>query len=76
MATIKPANKTPLSIKGLTNDSVEFTPFVPLRIPLGVFGLSGAILAEVFGGFGCYIGEKFHFYSAERFACIQRQMGL
>jgi len=52
-----------------TYHSVEAGAFVALRPPLGVLGLAGAELAEVFGGFGDDVGEEFHFDAAEGFAC-------
>lgn len=50
----------------LTNDSMEFAPFIPLRISLTVFGLASAILAEILGGFRRDICKEFHFHSAQR----------
>jgi hypothetical protein len=46
---------------------MEFAPFVPLRVPLSVLGLPRAVLAEVLGGFGRYVGEEFHLDSAQGF---------
>ena len=47
-----------------TYDPVEFTPFVALRPALGILVLAGAVLAEVFGGFGGGGGEELDFYAA------------
>lgn len=51
-----------------THNSMEFTPLIPLRIPLRVFRLAGTILAEILGGFGRDVGKEFHFDAAEGFA--------
>lgn len=53
----------------ITYDSMEFTPFIPLRSTLSVFGLARAELTEVFGRFGGRICEEFHFDAAKGFAC-------
>ena len=52
---------------------MEFTPFIPLRVSLSVFCFARAVLAEIFGGFGRYVGEEFHFDSAEGFSWINCQ---
>ena len=43
---------------------MEFAAFVALRPALGILVLAGAVLAEVFGGFGGGVGEEFDFYAA------------
>jgi hypothetical protein len=52
-----------------THHAVEAGAFVALGPPLGVLGLAGAELAEVFRGFGDDVGEEFHLDAAEGFAC-------
>ena len=50
---------------------MELASFVALGSSLGVFGLTGAELTEVFGGFGDGVGEEFYFDAAERFSCVR-----
>lgn len=47
---------------------MEFAAFVALRPALRVLGFAGAILAEVFGGFGDGVCEELHFDAAEGFS--------
>ena len=51
----------------VTYHSVELAAFVALGPSLRVFSLTGAVLAEVFGGFGGGVCEEFHFDAAEWF---------
>jgi len=55
---------------------VEFTAFVALGPALGVFGLAGAVLAEVLGGLGDGVGEEFHFDAAQGFSWGETLDGL
>lgn len=48
---------------------MKLAAFVALRPSLGIFVLAGAILAKVFCGFGCYVGEELHLHSTQWLAC-------
>lgn len=59
--------------KGLTNNSVEFTTLVSLRIPLCILRLAGTVLAKILGGFGRDVGKKLHFDAAEGLAWFEKR---
>lgn len=48
---------------------MKLAAFVALRPSLRVFVLAGAILAEIFSGFGRDVGEEFHLHSAQWLPC-------
>ena len=57
----------------LTYDPVKFAAFVALRPALGTLVLACAVLAEVFSGLGCDVGEELHLHSAQWLPCKERR---
>ena len=54
--------------KVVTDDSMEFAPFIPLRKALGILRLTSAILPEILCSLGYGVGEQFHLNTSKRFA--------
>ena len=52
----------------VTDHSMEFAPFIPLRKALSVLRLASAILPEILSSLGYGVGEQFHFDPSKRFA--------
>lgn len=53
----------------LSDNPVKFAAFVALRSSLRVFVLTCAVLAKIFRGFGCDVGEELHLHSTQWLPC-------
>jgi hypothetical protein len=53
----------------VTYNSVEFAPFVALRLPFGILAFARTKLSEILCSTRGDVGKKFHLHSAQGLAC-------